>query len=99
MLRITPLIDGAVPGKFEIYTNGQHQLAHHLSREVSQRSAIEAGQDQEHDAAQNIGPESVSHDHDAAHNSAAVSEDHGHGQEHGAAAESHGMSEGQGMGE
>lgn len=83
----------------EIYTNDQGQLAHHLSRDVSQRSAIEPEQDHGHDAAHTIGPESIGHDHDPAHNIAAVSEDHGQDQEHGAAAESHGMSEGQAIGE
>lgn len=67
----------------EIYTNDQSQLAHHLSREVSQRSAIEPGQEHEQAGAQKIGPQSIGHDH---------------GQEHSAAAaQSHGEAEGQGQ--
>lgn len=70
----------------EIYTNDKTELAHDLSRDVSQRSAIEPdhehghGQSQSHDTAQEIGPASE-------------------GQEHGAAAESAGQGQGQGMGE
>jgi conjugative relaxase-like TrwC/TraI family protein len=70
----------------EIYTNDKTELAHDLSRDVSQRSAIEPdhehGHGQSHadepEEAQKIGPES-------------------HGQEHGAT-ESHGHSAGQGQG-
>jgi conjugative relaxase-like TrwC/TraI family protein len=81
----------------EIYTNDQGQLAHHLSRDVSQRSAIEPEHDHDQGAAQTIGPESSGHDHDPAHNSAAaVSEGHEHEQEH---AEAHAISEAQSIGE
>jgi hypothetical protein len=83
----------------EIYTNDKSELAHDLSRDVSQRSAIEPTHEHEHDTAQKISPESIGHDHESAHNIAAVSEDHGHGQEHNAGAQSQGISEGQGMGE
>jgi conjugative relaxase-like TrwC/TraI family protein len=63
----------------EIYTNDKTELAHHLSRDVSQRTATH-----EPEAAQKIGPQSVSHDH---------------GQEHVTAAAAQGQSQGQGIGE
>jgi ATP-dependent exoDNAse (exonuclease V) alpha subunit len=77
----------------EIYTNDQDQLAHHLSRDVSQRSAIEPEQDhakQEH-----------GNGHDAAQSVAAVSENHGPGQEQGSSVEAQleAQSQGQAMGE
>jgi len=72
----------------EIYTNDKSELAHHLSRDVSQRTATQEqqapSQAHEPEAAQKIGPQSVSHDH---------------GQEHATAAAGQGQSQGQGIGE
>ena len=74
----------------EIYTNDKGQLAHQLSRDVSQPTAThehshgEPGETQEHETAQKIGPESIGHDQ---------------GQEHGAAvAQGESQGQGQGMG-
>jgi conjugative relaxase-like TrwC/TraI family protein len=70
----------------EIYTNDKGELAHHLSRDVSQRTATqeekpaEPGHAHEPEAAQKIGPQSVS-------------------QEHATAAAAQGQSQGQGIGE
>jgi ATP-dependent exoDNAse (exonuclease V) alpha subunit len=63
----------------EIYTNDKDGLAHDLSRDVSQRSAIEP--DHEH-----------GHGHDTAQEIAPASEGHERGQEHGAAPEAQGQS-------
>jgi ATP-dependent exoDNAse (exonuclease V) alpha subunit len=74
----------------EIYTNDKSELAHDLSRDVSQPTAThehspgEPGQTRENETAQNIGPESLGHDD---------------GQEHGAPAQGQSMGESQGMGE
>ncbi len=55
----------------EIYTNDKTELAHDLSRDVSQRSAIEPdhehGHGQSHDTAREIGPASEGHGHSAGH--------------------------------
>jgi conjugative relaxase-like TrwC/TraI family protein len=72
----------------EIYTNDKSELAHDLSRDVSQRSAVEPGEEHQHEhqpgepghahapeAAQEISSESVGHDNGAGH-----SEGQGHGQ-------------------
>jgi conjugative relaxase-like TrwC/TraI family protein len=76
----------------EIYTNDKTELAHDLSRDVSQRTATapahehspgEPGQAHEPEATQKIGPES--HGHDV-------------GQEHATAAPAQGQSQGQGQG-
>ena len=72
----------------EIYTNDKNQLAHHLSRDVSQPTATheqspgEPGQMQEHETAQKIGPESIGQDAAQEHGSAASAqgESQGHGQ-------------------
>jgi conjugative relaxase-like TrwC/TraI family protein len=69
----------------EIYTNDKTELAHHLSRDVSQRTATheqkpaEPGQAHEPEDAQKIGPQSV-------------------GQEQATAATAQGQSQGQGQG-
>jgi conjugative relaxase-like TrwC/TraI family protein len=73
----------------EIYTNDKGELAHHLSRDVSQRTATqeqkaEPGQAREAETAQKIGPQSVGQDH---------------AQEHATAAPAQGQSQGQGIGE
>jgi ATP-dependent exoDNAse (exonuclease V) alpha subunit len=76
----------------EIYTNDKGELAHHLSRDVSQPTAThehspaEPGQTQEHETAQKIEPESIGHDHSQEHTAAASVQGESHGQ-------------GQGMGE
>ena len=67
----------------EIYTNDQGQLAHHLSRDVSQRSAIEPEHEHEHQHSQEPGPEI-----------GAASEVHEHS---GVEAHAHGEAEGHGQ--
>jgi conjugative relaxase-like TrwC/TraI family protein len=66
----------------EIYTNDKSELAHDLSRDVSQSSAIEPGQEHEHahthGAAQEIGAASEGHEHGAEQ---AQGHSAGHGQE------------------
>jgi conjugative relaxase-like TrwC/TraI family protein len=67
----------------EIYTNDKSELAHDLSRDVSQSSAIEPGQEHEHahtqGAEQQIGAASDGQEHGAQH-SHAESAEQGHGQ-------------------
>jgi ATP-dependent exoDNAse (exonuclease V) alpha subunit len=67
----------------EIYTNDKSELAHDLSRDVSQRTATE----HEHQ------PGEPGHAHEAGHEIAPISEGHEHGAE-----QSHGQSAGQGQG-
>jgi conjugative relaxase-like TrwC/TraI family protein len=61
----------------EIYTNDRSELAHDLSRDVSQRSAIEPNQEHGHEAGQAIGITSEGHEHGAAE-SQGQAEGHGH---------------------
>lgn len=61
----------------EIYTNNKTDLAHHLSRDVSQRTATE---EHEPAIAQKIGPQSVAHDHGQEHAAAAAAQGQSHGQ-------------------
>ncbi|HET9182939.1 MAG TPA: MobF family relaxase [Candidatus Angelobacter sp.] len=61
----------------EIYTNNKTDLAHHLSRDVSQRTATE---EHEPAIAQKIGPQSVAHDHTQEHAAAAAAQGQSHGQ-------------------
>jgi hypothetical protein len=68
----------------EIYTNDKGELAHDLSRDVSQRTATEY----EHQ------PGEPGHSHEAGHEISAVSEVHEHGAE-----QSHGESVGEGHGQ
>jgi conjugative relaxase-like TrwC/TraI family protein len=87
----------------EIYTNDQGELAHHLSREVSQRSAVDPGQEQAQERHKQEPGQAhqIEHgeSHDAAHVIAPVSESHGHSQEHGAEqSREHSEGHGHGMG-
>jgi len=68
----------------QIYTNDKSELAQHLSRDVSHRTAIQTGQQYELEIGQKVGPSSVGHD--AA-------------QEHGVAPQSQGHAAGQGQGQ
>lgn len=73
----------------EIYTNDKSELAHHLSRDVSQSTATEyghehkpaePGHEHEPDAAQKIEPQSVGHDHAEEQAAAVNAEDQSIGQ-------------------
>jgi len=68
----------------QIYTNDKSELAQHLSRDVSHRTAIQTGQQHELEIGQKVGPSSVGHDA---------------GQEHGVAPQSHGHTAGEGQGQ
>ena len=68
----------------QIYTNDKSELAQHLSRDVSHRTAIQTGQQYELEIGQKVGPSSVGHDA---------------GQEHGVAPQSHGHTAGEGQGQ
>ena len=68
----------------QIYTNDKSELAQHLSRDVSHRTAIQTGQQYELEIGQKVGPSSVGHDT---------------GQEHGVAPQSHGHTAGEGQGQ
>jgi conjugative relaxase-like TrwC/TraI family protein len=46
----------------QIYTNDKSELAEHLTRDVSHRTAVQTGQEQESDVGQKISPSSVGHD-------------------------------------
>jgi ATP-dependent exoDNAse (exonuclease V) alpha subunit len=72
----------------EIYTNDKSELAHDLSRDVSQRSAIEPGQEHQ------PGEPGHEHAHGPGQEISAASEGHAQGAE-----QSHGESQGQGVGE
>lgn len=61
----------------KIYTNNKTDLAHHLSRDVSQRTASE---EHEPRIAQKIGPHSVAHEHTQEHAAAAAAQGQSHGQ-------------------
>ena len=45
-----------------IYTNDKSELAQHLDRDVSHRTAIQPGYEREPDGGQKIAPSSVGHD-------------------------------------
>jgi conjugative relaxase-like TrwC/TraI family protein len=60
----------------QVYTNDRSELAEHLTRDVSHRTAIEGGQDYQSGVGHKIGPSSVEHDSAQHHGVAPQSQGH-----------------------
>jgi hypothetical protein len=63
----------------QIYTNDKSEVAHHLDRDVSHRTAIDARQEHELELGHRIGPSSVCHG--TAHDQGVASSSHEHSAE------------------
>jgi hypothetical protein len=74
----------------QIYTNDKSELAQHLSRDISQRTALDNSEGQDHHAGQKIAPESAGHEHGRGEDMRTPA--HGQGQ---SAGEPHGYEVGQ----
>ena len=74
----------------QIYTNDRSELAQHLSRDISQRTALDNSEGHDHHAGQKIRPEFAGHEHGRDEDLGAPA--HGQGQ---SAGEQHGYAAGQ----
>jgi hypothetical protein len=73
-----------------IYTNDKAELAQYLGRDISQRTALDNSEGNDHHAGQKIGPELAGHEHGPAEDLGAPA----HGQSQ-SAGEQHGYAAGQ----